>query len=178
MNENHGFEYTVTKKAEGKYLFAKVLMILGYIVFGVVYFFGLALAHLYPLMAFIVLLEWILIFFTWRYVSVEYRYETVSGGIKFYKVFGGKKKKLLLEKRIKDFSCIKPYDEDAKANIATEKFVTRHACVRSENDASDCFYAIYDTEGGKGIVIFEATQSALKILRFYNSNTVLGQTRY
>ena len=178
MNENNEFEYTVAKKSEGKYRLYRVLMIFGYILFGAGYFFGLALAHLYPIMAFTPLLIWILVFFTWRFVSIEYRYEAVSGGIRFYKVFGCKKKKLLIEKRIKEFSCIKPYDEDGKADIANEKFVVRHMCVRSEKDASDCFYAIYDTEGGKGIVIFEATQSALKILRFYNSNTVLAQTRY
>ena len=94
MNENNEFDYTVTKKPEGGYLVKRLLMILLYVVFGAVYFFGLALAHLYPLMAFIILLEWILVFFTWRFVSIEYRYETASGAICFYEVYGGKKKKL------------------------------------------------------------------------------------
>ena len=83
MNENHEFDYTVAKCSEGLYKIKRILMIFGYIVFGAIYFFGLALAHLYPLMAFIVLIEWILVFFTWRDVSIEYKYETVSGGIRF-----------------------------------------------------------------------------------------------
>ena len=178
MNENHEFDYTVTKRAEGSYRIKRILLILGYVVFGAAYFFGLALAHLYPLMAFVVLLEWILVFFTWRYVSIEYKYETASGGIRFYEVFGGKKKKLLLEKRIKDFSCVEPYSAEAKVRLDGEVFCERHMCIRSEKDHTDCFYAIYNTDAGKGIIVFEATQAALKIFRFYNQNTVVADTRY
>lgn len=178
MNENHEFDYTVAKRAEGTYLLKRILLIIAYVLFGAVYFFGLAAAHLYPLMAFVVLLEWILIFFTWRYVSIEYRYETASGGIRFYEVLGGKKKKLLFEKRIKDFSTISPYTDEARAALADADLVERHLCVRSEKDLTDCFYAIYDMDGSKGIVMFEATEAALKIMRFYNQNTVVTQTRY
>lgn len=178
MNENHEFDYTVTKKMEGKYLVCRMLMVLGYIFFGSVYFFGLAMAHLYPLMAFVILLEWILIFFTWRYVSIEYKYETVSGGIRFYKVYGGKKKKLLLDKRIREFSCIKPYTNEAKAELEKIRFVEKHVCTRSQKDNTDCFYAVYNVGNDKGIIIFEATQASLKILRFYNADTVIAATRF
>lgn len=178
MNENHEFDYTVTKCVEGSYRKKRILMILGYVVFGLVYFFGLAALHLYPLMAFVILLEWILVFFTWRYVSIEYKYETVSGGIRFYEVYGGKKKKMLLEKRIKEFEVIAPYVKEEAEILASEKFDERYFCARSENDLTDCFYATYESEKGRGIVIFEATSAALKILRFYNSNTVIAETRY
>ena len=178
MEANHEFDYTVNKKVEGKYLVARILMILCYVVFGTVYFFGMALAHLYPLMAFIILLEWILIFFTWRYVSVEYRYETVSGGIKFFTVYGGKKKKLLLEKRIKDFTDIAPYNSEARSLLAQMGVTVKYSCVRSAKNDVDCFYALYETEKGKEAIVFEATHASLKILRFYNPNTVITETRY
>ena len=178
MDATHEFDYTVNKKVEGKYLLARILMIIGYVVFGAVYFFGMAFAHLYPLMAFIILLEWILIFFTWRYVSIEYKYETVSGGIRFYIVYGGKKKKLLLEKRIKEFSAIAPYDSDSRASLAQVGANVKYFCARSEKSDIDCFYALYDTEKGKEAIVFEATQASLKFLRFYNQNTVVTETRY
>lgn len=178
MEANHEFDYTVNKKVEGKYLVARILMILGYVVFGAVYFFGMAIAHLYPLMAFIILLEWILIFFTWRYVSIEYKYETVSGGIKFFTVYGGKKKKLLLEKRIKEFSAIAPYNADARASLSQMGVTVKHSCIRSAKSDVDCFYAIYETEKGKEAIVFEATHASLKILKFYNPNTVIAETRY
>ncbi len=179
MNENNEFEYTVAKKVEGKYRLCRLLMILGYVLFGAAYFFGLAIAHLYPLMAFVVLLEWILIFFTWRFVSIEYRYETVSGGISFYKVLGGKKKKLLLEMRIKEFEEISPVDAEAKARIASMSFDRSYNFARSEKMEDDKYFATFKNEAGKSaIVYFEATEQSLKILRFYNSHTTVLKTRY
>ena len=179
MNENNEFEYTVAKKVEGKYRLYRILMVFGYILFGAGYFFGLAIAHLYPIMAFTPLLEWILIFFTWRFVSIEYKYETVSGGIRFYKVLGGKKKKLLFEKRIKEFDEIAPVDEESKSVIAGKRFDKTYFLARSEKSDEDKYFATFQNEAGKScIVYFEATEQALKILRFYNSKTVVKQTRY
>ena len=166
MNENLEFEYTVAKKVEGKYLLNRILMILGYVVFGGAFFFGLFLAHLYPLMAFIILVEWIVVFFTWRYVSVEYRYETLSGGIKFFTVYGGKTKKEELSLRIKDFSELGAYTEE----IGALSFDKKYSFVSSENK-QDVYYGIFtDGEGKNCIVLFEAIDRSLKILKFYNSN--------
>jgi len=175
MEENLEFNYTVAKKVEGDYLMKRVLMILGYVIFGLVFFFGLYLLHLYQFIAFIVLIEWILVFFTWRYVSIEYKYETVSGSIRFYAVYGGKKKKQLKELRIKDFTEISPYSEE------TEKrdFASRIYCISSQKSAPDRYCGIYVDESGKeSIIHFEATQKTLKILKFYNSGTVVSDTRY
>ena len=83
MTEFHEFEYTVTKKPEGAYLTKRILMIALYVLFGLVYFFGLAAAHLYPLMALIIFFEWMLVFVTWKYVSIEYTYSLISGTMTF-----------------------------------------------------------------------------------------------
>ena len=167
MNENLEFEYTVSKKVEGKYRLHRLLMILAYVVFGGAFFFGLALAHLYPLMAFSVLVEWIAIFFTWRYVSIEYRYETLSGGIKFFTVYGGKTKREDLSLRIKDFDEIGVYNSE----VATRSFNKKYNYLSSEN-TPDAYYATFkDNNGYECIVLFEAIDRSLKIFKFYNSNT-------
>ena len=57
--------------------------------------------------------------------------KTVSGGIKFYTVYGGKKKKLLLEKRIKEFDEISPIDADAKARISDMNIHRSYNLARS-----------------------------------------------
>jgi hypothetical protein len=175
MEENMEFEYTVTKKREGDYLAKRILAIVGYIVFGLTFFIGLSLLHLYQCIAFIVLVEWILIFFTWRYVSIEYKYETLSGAIRFYTIYGGKNKKLLLDFRIKSFTEIVPFsDEISKRSFAKEIF-----CLSSMKAAPDRYCAIYkDSNGQDCVVHFEATQKTLKILKFYNSSTVITNTRY
>ncbi len=178
MTEFHEFEYTVTKKSEGQYRVKRILMIVLYVLFGLVYFFGLAAAHLYPLMALIIFFEWMLIFFTWRYVSIEYTYSLISGNMTFYDVYGGKKKKLILEKKVKSFTEIKPLNDMEKAKIADKKFANIYSFVRSVNEQSDKYFAIYiDNDGHESIVYFEATQQTLKILKYYNSNTVVTETR-
>ena len=179
MTENNQFDYTVTKKVEGKYKTNRILMIIGYVIFAAVYFFGLAAIHMYPLMALIIFFEWMLIFFTWRYVSIEYKYETVSGNIKFYNVYGGKKKKLVLDMRIKDFKSIVPLNEENKKRIEEQSFEKTYSFVRSDRDDTDKYYATFDdSNGDKCIVYFEATQAALKIFKFYNSSTQITDTRY
>lgn len=179
MNENLEFEYTVRKKVEGSYLIKRILFIIGYVIFALAFFFGLYLAHLYQFIAFIVLVEWILVFFTWRYAAIEYRYETVSGGIKFINVYGGKKKKTVLDMRIKDFDAIAPYDEEIKKNIANNIYSEVYDFSPSVNKDEDKYYALFKTPDGKSaIVLFEATQQSLKIFRFYNQRTTVINTRY
>ena len=170
MNENSAFDYTVAKKVEGKYLLHRILMILGYIFFGSAYFFGLFLAHFYPLMAFVILIVWIMVFFTWRYVSIEYKYETESGIIRFYTVYGGKKKRLMLEKRIKDFKEISPCTEENLTRISAMQFDNAYRFVRSESFGSDDYFATFDLDGKNCIIYFEANEQAMKIFKFYNSS--------
>ena len=177
MNEMNEFEYTVAKKVEGSYRTKRILMIVLYVVFGLVYFFGLAAIHMYPLMALIIFFEWMLVFFTWRYVCVEYSYSIISGNMTFYEVYGGKKKKLVLEKRVKSFAEIKPLDESEKALLSKRKFNKIYSFVRSENYDNDTYFAIFTEEdGSESIVYFEAIKQSLKILKYYNSNTVVSKS--
>lgn len=178
MTEFHEFDYTVTKKPEGQYRVKRMLMIGLYVVFGIVYFFGLAAIHLYPVMALIIFFEWMLVFLTWRYVSIEYKYSIISGNMTFYEVYGGKKEKILLEKKVKPFSEIRPLKETEKSELAVRKFEKTYSFVRSENEESDKYFATFTEDNGcESIVYFEATQQTLKILKYYNSNTVVTETR-
>jgi hypothetical protein len=169
MNENNSFDYTVTKKIEGKYLLYRTLMVMGYVFFGFTYFFGLFYAHLYPLMAFVVLLEWILVFLTWRYVSIEYKYETESGIIHFYNVYGGKSQKQIIEVKIKDFKDIGILDDEAFDLLSKENFDAVYSFIRSESDSADKYYATFEKDGARCVVYFIAPEQMLKILKFFNS---------
>ena len=178
MTEFHEFEYTVTKKPEGTYRTKRILMIALYVAFGLVYFFGLASAHLYPLIALIIFFEWMLVFCTWKYVSIEYTYSLVSGNMTFYEVYGGKKKKVILEKRVKQFLEVRPLGDDEKAELSKRTFAKTYSFVRSQNEESDKYYAIFkEDDGSESIVYFEAIRQTLKILKYYNSDTVVVQTK-
>ena len=178
MNEKTENFFAVTKKPEGKYRRNRILMVLGYIVFGLAYFFGLFAAHLYAFIAFIVLIEWILVFFTWRYVSIEYKYDIESSNVRFFTVYGGKKSKLKLEWHIKDFNEIKPLDEATKNDIKNGVYKNVNHFLSSENSA-DAYYASYtDENGDRAIVCFDGSQKTLKLFKYYNSSTVIVPTRY
>lgn len=179
MNENLEFDYTVTKKPEGKYRLYRILMVIGYVAFALVFFFGLCFLHLYQYIAFIVLVEWILVFFTWRYVSIEYKYETQSGFIKFYNIYGGKKKKLVLDLRIKELSVIAPYDENAFKEAETLQGNNAYYFLSSEKQNPNRYYAVFTDNSGRNCTVhFEATQKTLKILHYYNASTVITKTEF
>lgn len=177
MNELSENFFTVTKKPEGTYKRNRIFMILGYIVFGLAYFFGLFAAHLYVLIAFIVLLEWILIFFTWRYVSIEYKYDIESSTVRFYEIYGGKKQKEKFEWHIKDFDTIAPLDDTVRSEIKNGVYKTVNIFLSSTN-SPDGYYATYiDKNGENGIVCFDGSQKTLKLFKYYNSKTVIVPTR-
>ena len=103
--------------------------------------------------------------------------QIVSGSIRFFCVYGGRTKKTVLEHRIKDFSVLAPCKN--MAEVTEGKSLAQIHCLLSEDGAPDSYYGIYQNEEGKDCaVFFEVTQKTLKILRFYNTETVHSETRF
>ncbi|HOA85354.1 MAG TPA: hypothetical protein PKN17_04925, partial [Bacillota bacterium] len=71
MNEFTSYEFTVSQKYEGKYFWRRVALIAAYVFYVIAAFLIGAFARIIvPLLAFVPLSAWVLVFFTWRYVSV------------------------------------------------------------------------------------------------------------
>ena len=70
-------EYTYEKKAEGKMRILKYLLIVGYVLFVALYFLICYITRLIPLFALCPLITWIMVYFTWHYVSYDVYYNTV-----------------------------------------------------------------------------------------------------
>ena len=182
MNESTNYtEYAVRQKAEGKYLTRRLLLIALYVVFGLGYFgfFTIGPVKITPMIAILPIFEWMLVFFTWRYASVEHEYQMASGTISFTDVYGNRSRRKKLECTIKDMTKIAPataeYAADAAGTDARHTFDFRGS--KSSPDAY--FFTINDKSGAKCVVYFEATAKALKIFRFYNpSATVVTQVRF
>ena len=69
---------------EGKWLAARVGLILFYVTYVMaILFIGMKFSFIAPLLAFIPISLWIIVFITWRYVSVEYEYSLTSGTLTF-----------------------------------------------------------------------------------------------
>ena len=89
---NHA-DYSYTKKKEGRLLFQAVLLVLLYVTFFVGFFLVCYLSRFVPLFAVAPLLLWILVYFTWRYVSYDIYVTFESGTLTFYRQPGKKPKK-------------------------------------------------------------------------------------
>jgi hypothetical protein len=144
------------------------------VLFFLAIFTVLCVLHIPQFVAILPILEWVLIFFTWRYLSQEYEYSMTSGYMTFTVIYGGRSKKKKLEVCIKDMKEIAPYDEAACARLESRNLKKDYLFI-SSLDAPDMYYAVFDQDGEDQVVYFEATKKALQILRFYNPVTVVTE---
>jgi len=181
MNENSNFaEYTVSQKAEGKFLRRRILLIAGYILFAALYFWFFVMGPM-KMPVFVSILPiflWIIVFFTWRYVDLEHEYTIASGVMTLSDVYGNRSRKTLFETKVKDMSVIAPWNEESKAKLPNG--ITRTVNMLSSQKSPDAYYAICNVEGGqKVLILFDAIEKALKLMKFYNATAItITVTRY
>ena len=177
MEGFNSYEYGAEQKAEGKFLVAKLLLLFLYVAYTVAYFVIIFVTRIFPLGALIPVTLWMLIFFTWRYISPDYKYEIEGGTFTFYKNYGktDKSKKKKSEFKISGAEAIAPIDS-IKSEI--KAFAPKRVFNAIPYKASpDQYAAIYtDTEGVKCVLYFVATAQSLKLLHLHNSRTVLEKT--
>lgn len=166
-------EFTVEKKVEGSYKFHRFLMVLAYILVlgGLAVFLAFKFT---PVVAIIPILAWMVWYFTWKYVSIEYKYTIDHGLFTAFTVYGGKKESLLFSCRIKDFIRIAPDDEEHQADkIAFGE--AKNVAIVSSFSSQDRYYALLPAtdEAEKTILYFQATSQALKALKYYNSSALV-----
>ncbi len=170
------YEYGVEQRTEGRFRILKLLLILLYILYPVALLVLVSLLHLYQLFALVILTEWMLVFFTWRYVKPEYRYTVVSGRVTFTVLYGARTRKERLTFMIKDCLLIAPLSEEAR--LAAFAPVASFSAL-SSHSSPDAYAAVFPGKGGNTVFYFEATERMLKLCRHYNSaNTLTGRVRY
>ena len=172
MNEFNTYEFVVAQKHEGKVRLCRTLAIVSYIVFFLAVAALLIVLHLPWMIAVLPVFEWMLVFFTWRYLSVEFEYFMTSGNITFSYIYGGRSRKATLETAIKNFQEIAPLDDAALSRLESRDIRKEYRFLSSDS-APDVYYALLEEDDGLSVVLFEATQKALGILRFYNPMTVV-----
>ena len=67
--------------------------------------------NILPVIALLPVLTWILTFFTWRFVSIEYEYYILDGEFKLLEVYGAKNMRELCRVRISSMEEIAPYKD-------------------------------------------------------------------
>lgn len=181
MNESSTYEYVVAKKREGAYSLARVALIIGYILYVIIFFsVGILSRLLVPCIALVPVTTWILIYFTWRYVNIDFEYSATSGTVTFSKVFGNRSRRAVAEIRIKNASAIAPLTEKLhKSKMEAYSPEVIYNALSSE-DTPDAYFMIYEDDNGRRCAfLFEATAQMLKVCRYYNpSATVITNVRY
>ena len=153
------FAYTVTK--EGKECRRRrLLLILLYIAWVVIFFtVGTLTKLMLPLLCFIPLSLWILVFLTWRWTKEEIKLSFFGGVLTVTKMYDGKNAKPLAEVPIRDLAFLSKNIEEALADRPKESIIYALRDGVTENT--------YITAWDGRALVFEANEKALKILKYY-----------
>lgn len=181
MNEFSTYEHAVPQRIEGRWIAARIGLVFLYVAVALaILLLGISTGLLAPLIALTPLVIWILVFVTWRLVSVEYEYSITSGILTFAKIYGNRSRHTFLEIDLRQASRIAPLDNATWTAHADKWHPEREYSAISSLKAPDIYFILFEhsdkkkKEKRRTVFYFEATAKALQICRFYNpSATVL-----
>lgn len=173
------YEYIVKKKVEGSFLMKRVLLIALYAVYVIVILAVAMLTKLAaPAIAFIPITLWILIYLTFPYCNVEHEYSMIDGNITFSEIYGSRKRKECFSVRISSFEAVAPLSRDYEKLVERAAPKKIYSALSSEKTPSDPYFALFRDESGRMCVFyFEATNRALRIMKYYNEKTVMTSVK-
>ena len=170
MSEFNTFEFVVDECPEGK---RKALKFWGR--FGLLAFIAawviVSLCTIFYLAILPMAMLGVVLYF-WKIFNCELEYSMTSGIMTFSRIYGGIKRKKVLDLTIKDFRECAPRTPEADAKLKA-RGIKRFYSFSSHSTAEDQYYALFDQDGELCVVYFEATEKTLKILRYYNPVTVV-----
>ena len=178
MNEFQTFEFTTRQKTYGSWLLKKIALVIFYISFVcTALVIGFMARIIVPLLAFVPLATWILIFITWRYVSVEYECSMTSGILTFSKIYGSKSRKTIFKAEIKSMSLIAPYTDEYADKIERFAPTVKYSAISSPKAVQQYFALFENSNANKAIFLFEANKRCLDILKYYNPSATVIERR-
>ena len=173
MDEFENYEFAVRAPKDAKNSMLRFLLIGLYIVFIIAWLVFGFLTGFIPLLALIPVTTWILVFFTWRYVNVEYEYLIQSGIITFSKVFDNRSRKKVLVFDIRSAEVIAPMDNHETKRLL-EDFDPKHEFFFVSSPTSpEAFTALFVNEDKERCAVhFMAAPKLQKSCRLYNSKAM------
>ncbi len=160
-NSTNYTEFTVKKSSDAKTVLIRALLIVVYV--SIVVGIWVAAWWLGAISALLVAIAW---FFTWPLTNIEYEYTTSSGDWRFEKIVASKRRKVVLDVKIKDMEIIAPYTSEYsdKYKSASKVYDFRKSAKQTE----DVYFALFEENGAKSLILFQCTNKALKIFASYN----------
>jgi hypothetical protein len=170
MNEQSTYEFVVDEKAEGSAKAKKTLGRGGILLIITAYVVATCAIH--PALAVLPVALLPIVLYFWKQFNVELEYSMTSGLMTFTRIYGGRRRKQVLELSIKDMKEIAPVTADTQAHLEALG-VQKIYRFQSSSSAPDMYYAVFEQENGLCAVCFEATAKTLHILHYYNHSTVM-----
>ncbi len=169
-------EYTVPRKAEGKFLKAKLLWLAIYAVLIAAYIALLIKLSTYGILVVIVTLPFVPLIFmtlrhlTWnKYVAIDHKYEIANAKITLTEVHG-KREHVVFTELVSAFDKIAPVRDEFKADYEGADTVIE---FRGTAKSPDSYFLSMTKDGKKTVIFIEATNKAMKVMKFYNSKALV-----
>ena len=180
FDDERSVAMSILPKPDKKIKRRKLLMILLYVGFVGLWAIALAVLKTYAMyvaaLSLVTLL--ILIFFTWRYVKVEYEITVHMGQFNVAVIYGGLTRKELFNCRVKDLTAVAPYETEEQKAEADGFAADRRMVMVSGTDEGDggdkqIWYAIYAPQDGeKTVLVFDTEEKLRKLLKYYGGSSV------
>ena len=166
-------EYTYGKRAEGRLKLLRVLTVLGYVIFLSLFFLFCYLTRIIPLFAIAPLVLWILVFFTWRYVSYDCYFEFTSGELtlgRSRRTRAGMKRTAVVRIRVKDARIYSVAPGDPVIGKIS------HGYDLSSSHSSPAMTAIeFSFNGRDTVALFDRTDKLASLLRHYSDSVNISR---
>ena len=170
-------EYTVTKKAEGANLRKRILLIAAYLIYiAVVVTITILTQGGGAMLGFLFFLLFVIIvFFSWKMVKEDRKYECLNAKLVISELNEGigSKPRVVSEDLISAYSLIAPANEEYKDKWSQADEVKD---FRGDSKSPDSYFARLERDGKTTVTFFEATNKMLKVMKFYNSKGTVVTT--
>ena len=164
-------EYTYDKKAEGKTLLLKWILILGYILFVALFFLACYITRIIPLFAVCPVVTWIIVYFSWRLVKYDVYYTFEHGHMEFGRIReskSGKRRSPRLRLDVQHAYCVLPYCE-ATDSEEYKGIRILHDYASRRNHPS-LAVIIFEGKRGREAVVFDTIPKLSRLLGKYCPN--------
>lgn len=174
MENFETYEYVIVPKKNAAQTVKKILFICLYVLFILAWLvFGVATGLGAPLLALIPLTTWMLVFFTWKYVNVEYEYAVASGRITFSKIYGSRTRRTIEVFDVRDADVILPLGRKETSRRLDDFDPQHESFYISSKESENAYVALYvDSDGIRCAVYLEILPMLMKSCKIYNSAAV------
>lgn len=163
-------EHSYSRRAEGRVLAARALMVLFYLAAAVGYFLFCYISRFIPLFALCPILIWILVFFTWGLVGYDVYCELSRGELSVGRERrgrSGKKRKQILSVHVRDAIDILPVAPGRVKLNGVDVLVDLSSSSKREGRVA----VLFATKGGTTAVVIDATGHLVRLLMTYYHRT-------